>query len=175
MTFSIKAIIRAFAAPDHRLRCPGKMWRQVLGELERRGKGQHEAGAFLLGSERKGQREIKKVVFYDDLDADAYVTGVCVLHGDAFAKLWTHCRTSKLTVVADVHTHPGAGPARQSLSDKANPMVAREGHVAIIVPDFARRPVAADLFGIYEYRGQHEWIDRSPVQRPGYFYTGRWS
>jgi proteasome lid subunit RPN8/RPN11 len=175
MTFSIKAIIRAFAAPDDRLRCPKKIWERVLRELERRGEGHHEAGAFLLGTGGNRQREVREVIFYDELDPLAYSTGVCVLHGEAFAKLWARCRTSRLTVVADVHTHPGAGPARQSQSDKANPMVAREGHVAIIVPDFARRPVAADLFGIYEYRGQHEWIDRSPVQRPGYFYAGRWS
>jgi len=175
MTFSIKAIIRAFVARDHRLRCPEKLWQRVLSELGRRGEGHHEAGAFLLGKDGNTQREVQDVIFYDDLDSDAYATGVCVLHGDAFAKLWARCRTSRLTVVADVHTHPGPGPARQSPSDKANPMVAREGHVAIIVPEFARRPVPADLLGLYEYRGQHEWIDRSPRKMPGYFYTGRWS
>jgi hypothetical protein len=173
MSFSIKAIIRAFAAPGHRLRCPNRMWRQIVGELERRGRRRHEAGAFLLGVERDGQREVREAVFYDDLDPQAYATGVCILHGDAFAKLWAICRAKKLTVVADAHTHPGA--ASQSSSDKANPMIARSGHIAIIIPEFARWPIRAGQLGIYEYCGQHDWIDRNPAKAPGYFYTGLWS
>jgi hypothetical protein len=111
--------------------------------------------------------------FFDDLDPHAYATGVCVLRGDAFAKLWALCREKKLTVVADVHTHPGA--ATQSPTDKANPMVARAGHVAIIVPKYASWPVPADGLGVYEYSGQHEWIDRSAGRAGRFFYTGFWS
>jgi proteasome lid subunit RPN8/RPN11 len=146
------------------------MWNQILAELARRGEGCHEAGVFLLGVERGGSREVQDVVFYDDLDPEAYVTGVCVLHGDAFAKLWATCREKKMTVVADAHTHPGE--AFQSSSDKTNPMVARPGHIAIIIPNYARQPIRSRQFHIYEYCGQHEWIDRSPAKAPGFFYTG---
>ena len=173
MNFSIKAIIRAFVAPRHRLRCPNRMWRRVVAELERRGRHRHESGVFLLGVDHGKQREVRDVVFYDDLDPRAYDSGVCVLHGDAFAKLWAICREKKLTVVADAHTHGGAG--FQSSSDKANPMIARTGHIAIIIPNLARWPIRASQLGIYEYCGQHDWIDRSPASRWGYFYTGLWS
>src|SRR6202043_3358208 len=135
--------------------CPSGYWRQIVGELYRRGENQHEAGGFLLGTVREGRREVQAAVYYDDLDAEAYATGVCVLHGDAFAKLWAECRKRKLTVIGDVHTHGGA--AYQSGSDKTNPMVARAGHIAIIVPDFVAWPIAPERLGIYEYRGQHEW------------------
>jgi proteasome lid subunit RPN8/RPN11 len=147
------------------------MWSQILAELARRGEGFHEAGVFLLGVDRGGRREVQDVVFYDDLDPEAYATGVCVLHSDAFAKLWATCREKKMTVVADVHTHPGE--AFQSSSDKANPMVARLGHIAIIIPDYARQPIRPRQLRIHEYCGQHEWIDRSPVKSPGFFYTGQ--
>ena len=170
MSFSIKATIRAWFAPEHRLSCRSRYWRHIIGELERRGGHQHEAGAFLLGTERRGRFEVCDVVFYDELDRHAYATGVCVLHGDAFAKLWTICREKMLTVVADVHTHPGV--AIQSSTDKANPMVARAGHIAIIVPNYASWPIQAQRVGVYEYRGEHEWIDRSPTRSNGYFYTG---
>lgn len=173
MTFSIKAIIRAFAAPDHRLSCPAGYWQNVLRELDRRGGRQHESGAFLLGAARGVRRNVTDVVFYDDLDPGAYDSGVCILHGDAFARLWQLCREKQLTVVADVHTHPGQ--AFQSMSDRTNPMVAREGHIAIIVPNFAVEPVRHDEIGIYEYRGNHSWTDRSPRKAGGYFYTGLWS
>jgi hypothetical protein len=54
-------------------------------------------------------------------------------------------------------------------------MVARAGHIAIIVPDFARWPIRHDRLGVYEYRGEHEWIDRSPAQLRRFFYTSFWS
>jgi hypothetical protein len=55
-------------------------------------------------------------------------------------------------------------------------MIARLGHVAIIVPDFAAAPVKYDRLGIYEYQGEHRWTDKSA--RSGvhdYIYTGFWS
>ncbi len=173
MSFSIKALIRGWVAPDCRVICPARRWRWVVGELERRGRHEHETGAFLLGLERGGYLEVADVVFYDELDTEAYSTGICVLHGDAFAKLWAICRAKQLTVVADVHTHPGR--AFQSGSDRTNPMVARSGHVAIIVPNFAVSPIPRNQLGVYEYRGEHEWIDRSPSRSKGFFYTGFWS
>lgn len=173
MSCLIKAIIRAWLAPKHRVSCRSRYWKQIVSELEHRGRHQHEAGAFLLGKERRGRFEITDVVFYDDLDPGAYATGVCVLFGDAFAKLWALCRKKQLTVVADVHTHPGA--AIQSPTDKANPMVARCGHVAIILPNFGAWPIPAERLGVYEYRGQHEWIEWATPKTKCFFYTGFWS
>jgi hypothetical protein len=173
MSFFTKATIRGFAARKHRLSCNRRLWRHLLTELERRSEGRHESGAFLLGVTRKDKREVKDFIFYDDLDPGAYSSGVCILHGDAFAKLWAECRRRKMTVVADAHTHPEA--AFQSCSDKANPMVAKTGHIAIIIPKYARMPVRMNGIRIYEYCGQHEWIDRSPCRAQNYFYTGFWS
>lgn len=173
MTFSIKATMRAWWAPEHRVSCSRRLWKRLISELDRRGGQRHEAGAFLLGRESDGRLEAIEPIYYDDLDPQAYATGVCVLHGDAFAKLWAICRAKKLSVVADIHTHPSGG--FQSISDKANPMVARQGHVAIIVPDFARWPVNQSRMGIYEYRGDHEWVDRSPASCPNFLYSGFWS
>jgi hypothetical protein len=173
MNFSIKAIIRAFAAPKHRLSCPRAAWALVMDELHRRSEGRHEAGVFLLGRVRGDRREVVDAVFYDELDVEAYATGVCILHAAAFAKLWSICRERRLTVVADIHTHgPDVG---QSESDRTNPMVAVAGHVAIIVPNLAAPPVSAGAVGIYEYRGNHRWRDCSPRCQPGYLYLGLWS
>ncbi len=173
MSFFTKATIRAFAAPRHRLSCSRRLWRTLVAELERRTEGRHESGAFFLGVERGGRCEIREAIFYDDLEPGAYASGVCILHGDAFAKLWGECRRKQLTVVADVHTHPEA--AFQSLSDKSNPMVAKAGHIAIILPNFGKWPIRAAELRMYEYRGQHEWIDCSPANTADYFYTGFWS
>ena len=173
MSFSIKAIIRAWFAPEHRVSCPSRLWRAIVAELDRRGGRRHEAGAFLLGTEDGGRLRVTEAIYYDQLDPGTYATGVCVLHGAAFAKLWALCRERKLTVVADVHTHPRA--AFQSMTDKANPMVARAGHVAIIVPNFARWPIPPGQLGVYEYLGQHEWTNHTATGRNKFFYTGFWS
>jgi hypothetical protein len=173
MNFSIKASIRARVAPRHRLACAKGVWDVILVELERLGGRRHEAGVFLLGKLRGAHREVQAAIFYDDLDSEAYDSGVCVLHGDAFAKLWAICREKNMTVVADAHTHPAG--ALQSSSDKANPMVARPGHIAIIIPDYAQAPVDPESIGIYEYRGNHDWTNRSPAGSPGFLYTGFWT
>lgn len=173
MISSIIATIRAWWAPDHRLCCSSRRWRGLVAELDRRGQRRHEAGAFLLGTTREGRHEVKEVVFYDQLDPAAYAAGICVLHGDAFAKLWAICRQRSLSVVGDVHTHPGAG--FQSDSDRTNPMVARKGHIALIVPDFARWPINLNRMGVFEYEGDHVWLDHSPTRAPRFLYTGFWS
>ena len=51
MIFSLKTTIRAFAAPEHRISCPRRLWNAILRELDRRGERRHEAGVFLLGLE----------------------------------------------------------------------------------------------------------------------------
>lgn len=170
MISSIRATLRALLAPEHRLSCSKALWAELLQELRRRGRGQHESGAFLLGVKGTDRREVKAVVYYDDLDPHAYDSGVCVLHGDSFAKLWKICRKRNLSVVADIHTHPGV--ARQSHSDQTNPMVANVGHVAIIVPNFARAPVVEAVLGIYEYSGDYEWKNVNGPARRRYFYVG---
>lgn len=161
------------AGYNHRLRCSSRLWRRIIAELERRGEHRHEAGAFLLGVSDGTRKEVREAVFYDDLDPQAYASGVCVLHGDAFARLWSLCREKNLTVVADAHTHPDA--AFQSDADRTNPMVAREGHIAIIVPDFARWPIRRGALGVYEYVGDHAWHNRGGRNAPRYFYRGFWA
>ncbi len=173
MTFSIKRIIRAFVAPSHKLNIPSALWNDVMSQLRERGHQRHESGGFLLGRQIGERREAVLAIFYDELDSKAYATGICILKADSFSKLWALCREKGLTVVADLHTHPGA--AFQSGSDRKNPMVARAGHIAIIVPDFAAPPVTYGRLGIYEYQGAHQWTDHSRGAIGNYVYFGFWS
>lgn len=172
MIFSIRATIRALAAPNHRISCPRRLWTYLTRELWRRGDGTHESGAFLLGSARGERLAVSALAFYDDLDPHAYDSGVCVLDGNAFAELWKICRARRLTVVGDAHTHPGV--AKQSGADRTNPMVARIGHVAIIIPNYARAPVDLTSLGIYEYCGDHQWKTLMS-SGGGSLYVGFWS
>lgn len=123
--------------------------------LHERSEGCHESGAFMLGHVRGRKRFVEDVVFYDDLEAGAYDTGIVILHAAAFSKLWAICRAKTSSVVGDVHLH--IGQAFQSAADIANPMIAQRGHLAMILPRLARAPIEAERVGLYEYRGRHHW------------------
>jgi proteasome lid subunit RPN8/RPN11 len=135
------------------------LWFDCMDQLHRRGRERHESGCFVLGTVDGARRRATRCVYYDELDARAYESGVCVLHGGAFSKLWEICRGDGLAVVADIHTH--GREAFQSTADRRNPMIARSGHIAVIVPNFARAPVWRHNLGLYRYEGDHRWDDLS--------------
>ena len=144
---------------DPKLFIPAPLWSSLLSELHRRTEGCHESGAFLLGTKAEYHREVQQVVYYDQIDPRAYSSGVVILHADSFGPLWDLCRARNLAVVADIHVHPRR--AWQSDADRQNPMIARAGHLALIVPWFARPPVSLPSLGLFEYRGDHQWRDLS--------------
>lgn len=141
--------------PDPCLRLTRRLWTELIGELHMRTEGSHESGAFLLGHNVAGERRALTIVYYDELDPAAYESGVCVLHADAFGRLWEICKDNGLSVIADAHVH--GGRAGQSESDCNNPMIARPGHVALIFPRMAHPPVRRWSVGFYEYLGSHQW------------------
>lgn len=141
--------------PDPCLRIGRSLWTELTGELHRRTEGRHESGAFLLGRKSEEGRRATTAVYYEELDPRAYETGICVLHADAFGRLWDRCTGLGLSVVADAHVH-GLG-AGQSPSDRDNPMIARPGHLALIFPSMARQPIRRWSVGFYEYLGDHRW------------------
>ena len=141
--------------PKPCLRISYTLWTELTGELHRRTQGYHESGAFLMGQKNGTERVVTAVVYYDQLDPEAYDTGICVLHGDAFGQLWDQCATLGLSVVADAHVH--VLRARQSRADKENPMIAQPGHLALIFPLLARAPIRRWSVGVYEYLGNNRW------------------
>ena len=139
-----------------RLAIATDLWEEMREELGRRGlHGSREAGAFLLADRRDGERRVSRIVYLDDLDPGC-LTGNIHFRGAGYPKLWDICDAEGLRVIADVHTHPGAGVA-QSAIDRANPMIALAGHVALILPAYATRPVAAREVGVHEYLGERGW------------------
>jgi hypothetical protein len=156
MNFFIAGITRRQFAPRYELSCSWWLWRRLLAGLRSRGRGVRESGAFLLGMEdSSGARRIADFLLYDDLDPHALDTGIIRLDGRHFGKLWEYCGKRGMTVIADVHTHPGS--AGQSGSDRAHPIIAQAGHLALIVPNFAASPAKREELGIYRYGGAGQW------------------
>lgn len=142
-------------APDQTLWINPQLWTEITLELHRRTEGSHESGVFLLGKRNGDSREAIAAIYYDELDPHAYDSGICILEAGSFGILWDRCAALGLSVVADAHVHLfGAG---QSRADRDNPMIARPGHLALILPRMARRPVRLWSVGIYQYLGDHRW------------------
>lgn len=150
------AVDNAVMTEAHK-KAPFKMshrrWRGLLGELQRRGDGCRESGAFLLAAST-GDR-VEQVVYYDDLDAHC-LTGGISFSTTGFTALWRICEERALRVVADVHTHPSTW-VQQSEIDATNPMMARVGHVAMIVPYYGLA-FGVEECGVHIYVGSRRWI-----------------
>ncbi|MER8674602.1 hypothetical protein [Mesorhizobium sp. M0037] len=172
MNFSIAATISRWLAPRRELSCSWLFWRRLTRKLRERGRDEtRESGAFLIGYiEAAGAARIIDFVLYDDLDPQSLDTGIVRFDGKYFGQLWALCRQRKLTVIGDVHVHPG--DSGQSRSDRAYPMVSQAGHLALILPRFARAPIAHEEIGIYRYLGGGEWLTVPRGQRREFFSIG---
>lgn len=148
-------------------------WVELISELARRGGGVRESGAFLLADALSDGRTVTAIVYFDDLDP-ASLTGGVALYGPAFGRLWSICAERSLRVVGDVHTHPGPY-TQQSCIDRRNPMVARVGHVAIIVPSLARGEIEPADVGVHLYGGDAGWNSSFGRAATDLVYVGRWA
>lgn len=137
------------------VKIPRWLWFQLIRQLCRRGEGERESGAFLLG--QPGASRISAFVCYDDLDPTALDTGIIVFHGAGFVSLWDICRRRKMRVIADIHTHEGRWTG-QSEADRTHPMVGQKGHISLIAPYYAQRShCSLRGVGTYQYLGNHQW------------------
>jgi proteasome lid subunit RPN8/RPN11 len=149
--------------------CGLQVWHRGVDELRRRADGRHESGAFLLGKVDGRVRRIEEFLFYDDIDPACFARGIVEFDGRKLGAVWQRCRDSGRKVVADVHVHPGHHG--QSSTDQQNPIIAEAGHLAVIIPNYARRGRLPGQIGIYEYLGSYRWRDHSAAHRT-VFYVG---
>lgn len=126
-------------------------FKEMIRELADRGQSEREAGAFLL-TDRDHPADalpqpVTAVAYYDDLDPDC-LTGGITFHATGYTALNALCRSNALRVVGDIHTHPYRGIG-QSRTDSTHPMVALDGHIALIAPFFAVDVTSAADLGVH--------------------------
>lgn len=138
-----------------RLEMLESLWVGLISDLRLRGGGVRESGAFLLGDIKSNARVARAWVPYDVLDPNALTEGYVCLSTAAFTRLWKVCFECGMTVVADIHTHPKG--ARQSCSDRLNPMISQAGHIALIAPRYAQGKVMPIDLSVNVYLGDKKW------------------
>lgn len=170
MNFSIAQTMRLLLAPRHELSCSWLVWRKLIKNLRNRGvNSSRESGAFLIGYRVDNRVRIVDFILYDDLDPHCLDSGIVRFDGRYFSDLWAICKSRKLTVVADVHVHPGG--EQQSRSDRSHPMISRSGHLALIIPNFAKRAKRSTV-GVYRYLGNKDWESIPHSLRSSFFHIG---
>lgn len=147
------------------------LWHSLLSQLRDRGDGRRESGAFLLAE--RNSRRVTTIVYLDDLDPDC-LTGGISFNGIHYDKLWRLCSERGLAVIADVHTHPRAWVG-QSPTDRENPMIAKPGHVALIVPSFAQGSLSPAGIGVHRYLGDAGWSSAYGRDAERLVYVGRFA
>jgi len=139
----------------------GVLFDKMIEQLAARGHGVREAGAFLLADREDlaGRRPqlVTAVAYYDDLDPGC-LNGAIEFTANGYTALAGVCRREGLRVVGDVHTHPKHRVA-QSPTDASHPMVALDGHVAVIVPRYATGTVTPADLGVH-VRHNGTWTSR---------------
>jgi len=132
-------------------------WITLQSYLRKSGGGDSESGAFLLG--KKHSKKIINYIGYKELDSYCQENGLIDFDGKGYVQLWEYCEKENLVVLADVHTHPNEW-TRQSKLDRTNPMIAQKGHIALIIPNYAKKlQLSLKGVGIYLYKGDHRWVD----------------
>lgn len=171
MNFFNLATIRRLFAPRHKLSCSWLLWLRLCGKLRERGRRcSRESGAFLLGRREDGRARVVDFVLYDDLDPRCLDSGIVRFDGRYFSELWAICKARGLSVVADIHVHPGG--AGQSDSDRDHPMISRAGHIALILPRFATGRQRRGDIGMYQYLGGKRWATVPAEERSHFFHIG---
>lgn len=171
MNFFSLATIRRLFAPRHELSCSWLLWLRLRDKLRERGRRcNRESGAFLLGRREDGRARVVDFVLYDDLDPHCLDTGIVRFNGRYFSELWAICKARGLSVVADIHVHPGG--AGQSDSDRDHPMISRAGHIALILPRFATGRQPRRDIGMYRYLGGKRWATVPAAERSRFFHIG---
>lgn len=132
----------------------GELWACLISELAARGEGRREAGAFLL-ADRRFPHRVTEAAFYDDLEPGS-LNGAVHLTGRGYQRLWDRCDDANLQVVGDIHTHPGPSTAQSSI-DRANPMLDRANHIAMIVPHYATTTPSIRDAGVHRHLGGTNW------------------
>jgi len=131
-------------------------WDRMTRELGLRGDGRRESGGFLMARRDGDRRRVVRVLYLDDLDPNCLQGKHIHFDGRAYSRLWDICDAENLVVVGDAHTHCGDW-AEQSDIDARNPMVAVEGHVALILPRLAMHRIQPADVGVHRYGGSAGW------------------
>lgn len=133
-----------------------ELWTRTWTRLRAHGDGQREAACIWAGDSSDHEERVTDVIFLDDLPG---VEAFALQHRTtrkATEALFTQLRDKKLSIIADVHTHP-ADWVELSWIDRAHPIEYRPGLTAIVLPHYATSSPNLETIGVHVYLGDGQW------------------
>lgn len=82
--------------------------------------------------------------------------------GDELYKINVWLYQNRLTLISQIHSHPGA--AYHSDTDDAFPIVAVNGGLSIVIPDFGHGEFSIDDWAVYRLIPGNGWVEQSNKQ-----------
>jgi proteasome lid subunit RPN8/RPN11 len=131
--------------------------------IREHGAQRHEAALCWAGTVAEGRALVTTTLLFTTA---AHRAGVHVSSAQT-GLLYAHCHARGLTLLAQVHSHPG--DAFHSVVDERSPHSAERGFLSMVVPNFGRCAFDAfDAWAIYEqeqYETWREWTTEEKEQR----------
>ncbi len=134
---------------------------EVVTHLRLAGRGGHEGLGLWVGRHEGARFQVTKAVVPRQIHRRT-PDGVCViLAADALHELNVWLFKEKLSLIAQIHSHPGR--AYHSSTDDAYAIATTIGCVSIVVPDFARDDFDVGRAATYRLDGQAHWVGVPPA------------
>lgn len=132
---------------------------EAHAHLRRAGEGGFEGMALWAGVKEGSVFRVTRTVIPEQRGVRS-AAGVSVSIGpDELHRLNVWLFESKLTLVAQLHSHPA--DAYHSDTDDAFPIATTAGSLSLVIPDFARRPFALPDCAVYRLSGAGVWDELS--------------
>lgn len=138
------------------LRCPHDLVEETLAHLREAGRDGRECVVFWLADRPVRPGALIREVYRPDQYA---ARDIFRIPPEAMTGLMAHLRARRLSLAAQVHSHPGR--AFHSRADDVWAVVRHEGALSIVVPDFARRVDARtfiDMAATFRLSTDDQWL-----------------
>ena len=128
---------------------------EVQAHMREVGRAGHEVLGLWVGHQEGERFTVAQTV----IPAQRHIRtgdGVCVVVGpEELHRLNVWLFRQKLTLLAQIHSHPGR--AYHSGTDDDNAVATATGCLSLVVPDFAARPFAVDTTAVYRLDPRGRW------------------
>lgn len=142
------------------IRVPRDVIEAVQQHLREAGVAQCEGVAFWAGQLAADVFEVQAALVPAQIQTRSEDGVAVTITGDELFRMNVWLHKNSMTVVAQVHSHPGE--AYHSETDDDFSIMTQGGGLSIVVPDFARGPFALETAAVYRLDARGKWRELSP-------------
>lgn len=138
------------------IRVPGAVADEVQQWLRLAGQQSCEGVGFWAGTQEDETFDVRAAYIPRQLAGRSDDGVMVMIPGDELFRMNVWLHQQRLTLIAQVHSHPGR--AYHSETDDDFAVMSRVGGLSIVVPDYARRPFSLAFAAVYRLREMGRWV-----------------